>query len=302
MVALYRHIEPGRLVDVWRGVAVPQLAGGALLGLLGLIIQWMKWHRLLAAVRPGSSCGESLVSLLGGFSLGALSPGRLGELGRGIFLSDRRVTASAAALVDRLSSFAVTLALGLVGLWISEPSLAAGAVALAALVASVFWGIGACCRRLGWGVRGGLGSLLNHGTKALSVLGARRWLEIIAWSAAFNAVFMAQFYLFAGASGPVPAVLIPVIPVIFAAKALLPLGFMDLGVREGAAVFFFDRLGLEPAAGLSAALMMFGVNVLIPAVAGLVAVSRTGAWPARRETSERGDPVSTTSVSPPQQC
>ncbi len=139
LAVLYAHIGPGRLAAMWRGAAPERLAAGACLGLLGLIVQWLKWHRLLAAVRPGSLWGESLTSLLGGFSLGALSPGRLGELGRGVFLSDRRIPASAGAVVDRLSSFAVTVALGLVGLWISEPLLAARALVLVAVFALSVW-------------------------------------------------------------------------------------------------------------------------------------------------------------------
>lgn len=279
LAVLYSHFEAGALSIWWRGADLSTVAGGVALGLVGLAVQWAKWHRLLAAVRPGSGSRESLVSLLGGFGLGALSPGRLGELGRGVFLSDRRALASAGAVADRLSSFFVTVVLGLVGLWVADPPMAARASAVVAAAAAVFLGR-ARGRLPAWGRLSAVGALLAEVSAALGSLPPRRWLEVISWSVLFNAVFFAQFYVFARAWGPVPGALVPVIPAIFAVKALLPVGFMDLGVREGAAVFFFERLGLDPVTGLSAALLVFGVNVLAPALLGLAVLTWTG--PGRR--------------------
>ncbi len=52
-------------------------------------------------------------------------------------------------------------------------------------------------------------------------------------------------------------------------KLLLPLlSFAELGIREGAAVLVFGTLGVAPEAALNASLMIYTVNVLLPAAVG----------------------------------
>jgi len=269
---LYSRVRAGPWPFAWDEIRTGPLLAGVGLGLGGLAVQWLKWHRLLAAVRPGSRRWESLASLFGGFSLGAVSPGRLGELGRAVFLRDRRVAASAGAVADRLSSFAVTVSLGLLGLWVSSPALAAQVSLVLTAAAAGAWVLATRSRLPGWAWLAPLAARWTEGRAVLARLPASRWAEIAAWSMLYNAVFAVQFYVCATALGHVPLAVLPVIPAIFAAKALVPLGFMDLGVREGAAVFFFGRLGVSPAIGLGAALLVFGVNVLAPAVLGLAAI------------------------------
>ena len=61
----------------------------------------------------------------------------------------------------------------------------------------------------------------------------------------------------------------------FYAKALIPpLTLMDLGIREGAAVFFLGMLGLPQAAALNAALLLMTINLLLPASFGIPFVFR----------------------------
>lgn len=55
------------------------------------------------------------------------------------------------------------------------------------------------------------------------------------------------------------------------AKTIIPaFGFGDLGIREGAAVFFSPVLGYTEAAGLNAALALFFMNLLIPSIVGFI--------------------------------
>ncbi|MFH1571143.1 MAG: lysylphosphatidylglycerol synthase domain-containing protein [Gemmatimonadota bacterium] len=275
-VAMARSWPPARGLDV---------AAGAALSLVGLAIQWRKWHRLLVAVRPGSAPGESLRSLLGGFSLGLLSPGRVGELGRGLFLPDRRVPASAAALCDRATSFGVTVVLGLAGLAVSEPRSALAAASGLAVALTLGWVIGRRPRTWRWTRLEATRRHLTRAVVALRDIGPRGWGRAAAWSLAFNAVFLAQFYLFVRAWGPVPLSLLPYIPAIFAAKAVLPIGFGDLGPREAAAVFIFSRLGLDPMVGLNAALLIFVTNVVAPALAGAAAAYLPARQPVRADAA-----------------
>ena len=63
-----------------------------------------------------------------------------------------------------------------------------------------------------------------------------------------------------------------------AAKALAPLGIMDLGVREGAALVVMGAHGIDGAVAVQASLLLFAMNVLPPSLSN--AVSQPAVQPA----------------------
>ena len=243
---------------------------GAAVALLpvGLVLQWWKWRVLLRAAAPEVSGADALRSLLAGFGLGLITPGRLGELGRGLVLPGRRMAATQLALADRMTSAGVTLLAG-------------------ALSAFLIPGIGG-----GW-ILGGAASVLaiggagwyllrrrRHRLQWLEVLGAvpaRGWAANFCGSAIFNLVFFGQFHLLLLAAGPLPPSVLWSVPAVFALKTLLPISFLDLGVREFAAVSVLGLAGVQPAVALQAALLLCAVNLVAPGLAGLIVLGQ-GRW------------------------
>jgi hypothetical protein len=58
-------------------------------------------------------------------------------------------------------------------------------------------------------------------------------------------------------------------------KFLIPsLTFLDVGVREGAAILAFGWIGVPEAAALNASLMIFFINLALPAVLGAFFLKR----------------------------
>ena len=55
---------------------------------------------------------------------------------------------------------------------------------------------------------------------------------------------------------------------------------LDLGIREGAAVYFLGQLGYAEAAAFNAAFLLFCINLLVPAVVGLPFVFRLKLGPS----------------------
>lgn len=53
-------------------------------------------------------------------------------------------------------------------------------------------------------------------------------------------------------------------------RTLAPIFVMDLGIREASHVAFFGTYGVSPAVAIAVSLLMFGVNVLLPTMIGLV--------------------------------
>jgi len=48
-----------------------------------------------------------------------------------------------------------------------------------------------------------------------------------------------------------------------------PVTIMDLGIREGAAVFFFGVWGLGDAVGFNASILIFAINIVLPSALGI---------------------------------
>ena len=85
-------------------------------------------------------------------------------------------------------------------------------------------------------------------------------------------MFSGQFVLLAHALAPEAAsrALWAGVALVFFAKSAIPqVTLGDLGVREGAAVFFLGAYGVAPAAALDASLALFALNLVLPSLAGV---------------------------------
>lgn len=85
-------------------------------------------------------------------------------------------------------------------------------------------------------------------------------------------VYSTQFYLLVRAFMPDVSVVAGYagVALTFFVKFIMPpVTLLDLGIREGAAVFFLGQLGIAEAAAFNAALLVFCINIMLPAIIGL---------------------------------
>lgn len=240
------YLKPDELLVAAGQVGRDKVLICGAIALVGIGVQWLKWQLLLRHQIPEANGRDALYSLLGGAALGLVTPSRLGELGRGVFLGRSRTRAALLTVVDKLSSAAVTLGLGAAAAWILWPHFRGFLLLLLCILgALLYWG---WCRR--------------------QASGPVAWGAIAGLSVSFNLVFMAQFLYLVSASVAADSAVVLAVPVVFALKTLLPLGFLDLGVREAAAILVFSSLGLEPQPAFVASLLIFACNVCLPAGLG----------------------------------
>ncbi|MBN2365264.1 MAG: flippase-like domain-containing protein, partial [Calditrichaeota bacterium] len=57
-------------------------------------------------------------------------------------------------------------------------------------------------------------------------------------------------------------------------KVILPVSVGDLGIREGASVFYYSLMNVPRPAAFNAAFLIFIINFLLPALAGSIFVFR----------------------------
>jgi len=253
-------VSPAELLAVATTADPEWLLLAAALTPVGVLLQWWKWRRLVQAGLPDIGELDILRSLFTGFGLGLLTPGRLGELGRGTGWPGVRRRATALAAADRLLSSLVTLTAGAVYvLWVMP----------------VFWGgmaglgiglglaiLGVCWRRFG-------------SRLVMSIVDVPRtsWVGNLIAAVLFNFVFCVQMFCLLRSTDVIAPGVLGAVPAMFALKTLLPISFMDLGVREAASVVVFGSVGVAAATAVQASLMLFGLNVLLPGLAGLLLMS-----------------------------
>ncbi|WP_412068296.1 lysylphosphatidylglycerol synthase transmembrane domain-containing protein [Rubrivirga sp. IMCC43871] len=239
-----------------------------------------RWGRLVRRLAPDVRHRDVLRAVVGSYPLGLLTPGRIGDyVGRAVYLRDIPPGASAALTFgERMATLAACLVGGLVAL---------GPYLRAEVAPSPLW---SAVLAVGLAATAGLIGLILFPSLARSVVSTlvpfapiRRAAEafgqipqeegamLLGLSAVRYVVFSGQFVLLAHAlapSAPVAGLWAGVALVFFAKSAIPQVTLGDLGVREGAAVFFLGSYGVAPAAALDASLALFALNLLLPAIVG----------------------------------
>lgn len=259
-----------------------------------------RWHRLVARLAPETTYRQSLAAVLSGYPLGLVTPARAGDfVGRALYLPySGKAELMALTFAERMATLACTLVAGLVALgpfllFQSDlPQLAWATLFFAAAAGTGAFLVLLLHPRL---ARRVLAAVLpfRPALRLLRVLDRfdrRDARSLLALSAVRYGVFSSQFVLLVFAFQP-DASWLPVaagVSLVFFAKSAIPsftLG--DLGVREGVAVFFLGTLGVAAAAAFEASLVLFGINLLLPALVGLPLVLRLRISPAEAPAPAR---------------
>lgn len=263
---LIKLLQPGNLIVAakkanWRYFVVAALLVGP-----NLAVQIAKWHYLLKLANPGVSLRTAINSFAVGYPLGFVTPGRLGEIGRALFVKEiSQMKTFKLFIVDKVTNLPIILCAGLLGLLILfKPTMnllpIIGLVSLLAVVFSLSIS-GIFSHTV---VR-----LIGRFTKTHS-FSRQNYATLLGYATLFYAVYLTQFLflILTFDKGPILSIL-PATSSTFFLKTLVPVSFSDLGIREGAAVFFLGHIGIKPAAAFDAALMLFLMNIGIPTLAGL---------------------------------
>lgn len=276
---LIYYLRAYDLLAAFRQVRLSSVVLAASLLPVNLGLQFLKWHYLLrCGVSRRCSPRASLFSLLAGFPLGLLTPGRWGELGRALFLpqaASRKIVFLAA--LDKGFDLLLTMLAGTAALlfFIHKNFIPATWLLAALLLMSTILvlnvlmlqpGVLRALARKIVKLRGRTVRVTHTADRFTRRKLATVWLL----SAAFVLTFSLQFTLllrgFVGVSfleGMTGAA------ATFFAKSLLPIALGDLGVREGAAAMIFARMNILPQAAFNASLLLFVINLLTPSLIGM---------------------------------
>jgi len=233
-----------------------------------LFLRAYKWHRLLAAAGNGY-IRQSLRSLFGGFALGLITPGRLGELGRCAFVrKEERAQVAVLTVFDRLLDFwALLTAMGASLFFLAPRPAAVFGVAVWLALLPVVMGFPALVSHLsklarnsrrfrGHFMEAGGMPMVETPRFALMAVGAM-WAELASFFFLLRAFFPTEF-----------STTLATYPYIVLAGDL-PVSFSGVGVREGAAALLLSPYAVPTTAAVDASLLWFVFGMLLPAALGV---------------------------------
>lgn len=197
----------------------------------------------------------------------------------------------ASILVDRLSGFAALVMIALIALFLAYGQIQDPQVALMIAGVAVAFGLGVAVLlndRLKQGVSRllRLVGLARFQTKLEGLVeafhryrGHRQALgQAFLLSAVLQAMIILTYYFIgAGLNLGVPMayffLYVPLITVV----SMLPVSVAGLGVREGGAVYFFAKVGVDPATALGMSLVWFSLTLSVSSLGGLAFLLNTHA-------------------------
>ncbi len=267
LILLVRHLQPARLFSALARMDWRFLLPAAVLIVPNIGIQVLKWWFLLRQANPRLSLGCAYDSLIVGYPLGFVTPGRLGEIGRAFYVRElNQFRTFKLVVIDKVTNLHITLLFGLVGLYTFTAAALDGVLRLLLLAALLFLTAGAI---FAVATDRGIARLMRKWV-GLERFGGLAFLKLYVFSGLFFLVYLSQLVCLVFGfhqTGILPAS--QAAASTFLVKTVLPISFSDLGIREGAAVFFFHRAGVPQAAAFTAAFLLFVINVLVPTLVGL---------------------------------
>lgn len=282
LVVLFQFVDIKGVFDAFARADLIYLLSGAILVVANIGLQIAKWRYFVRLVNPENSDIEIAASLLFGIALGTITPGQLGEFG-GRALRHQSLPAGSVVgltLVDKIQMMCVLGIGGTIGLVVpSDLPMPFGPllIVLVSVCGFLFFFrshvlLGAITR-LTPTLAGH--HLLKEFFESIAVFRRRDLMIAFLLSVAFYFVLFAQMFFFLNAFEPVsPFDAFLGFSAMMFVKSLLPISLGDLGIREGTSAYFFALCGVAKSTSVSAALLLFAINVLLPSMAGLVFIPK----------------------------
>ena len=281
------YVDPAAMARAAAGADPRLIVAAVILLPINVALEGLVWHLLISRLSRATKLRDHIGALFAGYALGFFTPARAGEFaGRAFYIRhDDRWEIAILVGAQRLFDMGVVHSVGCLAtvfyimavdpqpvlLW--RVLAAAGGVSGAALVAAS--ASPATIHRIL--ARERAFSFLRSRIDFLERLSSLDGLGMLGLSFLRYGVYSTQFLLLLMAIVPnadVSLALLGIALVFFVKLLLPPVTLMDVGIREGAAVFFLGSLGFPEAAALNASLLLFTINLLVPAAAGLPLVMR----------------------------
>lgn len=277
-------IHPQEILRAVNGARIYPALISLILVIPALMLRAVKWGYLLRQVKPEVRWGEVWATLFVGVTFAVVTPGQVGEFGRAFFISGRpRLELIGLSLIDKISNLLVIMLFGSLAL-LFLPGLVTGGngyiFASCGLLVALLWAFLILMLLSPRWIRDllyAVNVMLPYRDKIKVVLSGldpiyrRQSLLLASLTMAHYFIYIAQFYLLVLSFEPAAFwdSFRASAATIFV-KAALPISIGGLGVGETAAVAFYRLFGVGQATAFNSSVMLFSMNILLPAVIGFL--------------------------------
>ncbi len=266
----------------WPGIAksLKTIRCGLLIALVYSLVftflRALKWYYLVSRGAEGNtSVREGIKSYFVGMMGGLLTPGRVGEVARVLFLEQHRKSLIAyLVVIDRVFDIAAALLLALPGIYYytNVPAAAGVGIILAVVVAGLFfphyparWLNRMLARSGKFPLLGERFGFIEDQVAAI-VPGFK--IKFFGFTLLCYGIVIVQFYWLVTNYYPCRLWMAALSQPLIMLTNIMPLTIAGLGIREAAAAVLLAPFGIPRAAALSSAFMLFLLNTALPAVIG----------------------------------
>ncbi len=254
---------------------------GFLLLIPNLLAQFLKWRYLLNGHFENMNNALVMKSLLFGATLGFVTPGNMGELGRGLYFKDHnKFVVTGLNILDKIFGMILFISIGLVAfniiietrlLFSSSITLIVHLISFLSLLFIWIFVIhphifNRVLNRIGRRFSSEKIQLIFSGLRTLSL---SKTVVLFLMNTIWFFIILLQYHIIINAFAPVsfPVSFLAVGATLFT-KIMLPISLGDLGVREGAAVFYFSLFMVPASAAFYTSFIIFLINFCCPALMG----------------------------------
>jgi uncharacterized membrane protein YbhN (UPF0104 family) len=286
LIYLFSFVELKNIVPTFLSSDILLLSLSAVLLIPNIYLQYCKWKITCDKLIGEKSRRKILLSLFYGFPAAVFTPARTGEyFGRGLAFKNCHFSEIIiATVVDKIFATLVTLIIGSIGTilfmnryyqssnYVSIPMIIAffllSAITVIFIITDKEWVFTLFSPISKYKLFSKIGERLL----ILKKLDRNFVFKMIPISTLFFFCYLLQFMiLIAAFSHHFDAInyFWAVVLIMFTKTILSPLSLSELGVREGASIFFLTQMGETSSTAISASLVLFVINIIVPSLIGL---------------------------------
>ncbi len=287
LIFLVSYVKPAELLDRLKHANVNYIAVAFILVIPNLFIQYLKWALVCRNFLGVIDNRKIIKSLFYGIGGGAFTPMQVGEyFARALPFREKKISEIlVATAIDKMVTIIVlTVFSSLAALFFVVTNGLVEKVLTNQLFIGIVIGlfiIGLMIifrkyfRKLIWNrlIKIKIIQLIIQNITKIKILKTRTIIVLFILTIIFYLTFTMQLSFLIGAFANglnLKLYLLIANLVVFAQVVLSPLGIGHVGVREAAAVFFVEIYGMAGAIGLNAAVFLFLMNLVLPAIIGLI--------------------------------
>ena len=283
---LFIKVDVHEIIIALRNANITLILVTALLAFLNIYLQYLKWKITCGYILNEKNSKKILLSLFYGFSGGVFTPARIGEyFGRAAAFNDKSlVKVAVATFIDKffplmaVAGFGSLASILFIHYYYNVSVYLTGSLFILTFI--LFY----AAYTIALDARFWNNVLFKHLNKStrikkifdnlivLKELDRFYTTQMVLISIAFYTCFILQYALltaaFSGHNNFIHYIWAGNL-VMFAKTIIPPISLGELGIREGASVFFLHMFGEVNSVGFNSSIFLFLINMLIPSVIGL---------------------------------